>query len=390
MKVNKILNKVNGTVIVELEGFFTERFLNLCKIQNIKILDIRYITPGLITFKTSSKEFSKIRSIANKTKCKVRIKKKKGIYFVLFKYRKRRAFFYLTCVTLLLMIISSTFIFNISINGNKKVTDEEIKDALKKAGVYVGKNRMFIDEKKAGNTIRTAIYDIAWVGVEVKGTRVNVKVVEKKTENKDENKDVPGNIVANKSGTITKIIAENGTAKLLTGSYIEKGMIAIEGVIESEIIGTLDVHASGILKIKNTDVFQREEKYEIKEKRYTNKKRYGIGVNYGKLNFELKQLPKDYVYDKIKKKKTLNMLGKTFKISVLKYKEYEMRSSIRNKEKIMSILEAEYNKHKEDKTQNNEIISNEVVEVNKTTGGIIYKVTYELEENIGVFVKKGE
>ncbi|MDD2627308.1 MAG: sporulation protein YqfD [Clostridia bacterium] len=390
MKINKILRKVNGTIIVELEGFFIERFLNLCKIQGVKILDIKYITPGLIIFKTNLREFSKIRILANKTKCKVRIKKKKGIYFILCKYRKRRVFFYLTCVTIVLMIISSTFIFNINISGNKKVTNEEIKDALKKAGIYVGKNRMFVDEKKAGNIIRTAIYDVAWVGVEVKGTRVNVKVVEKKTEKKDDDKDVPGNIIANKSGTITKIIAEKGTAKLLTGSYIEKGMIAIEGVIESEIIEPLYVPASGILKIKNTYVFEREEKYEVKEKRYTNRKRYGIEIDYGKINFELKQLPKDYVYDKIKKSKTLNLLGKVFEVTMLEFKEYEMKSINRNEEKIMKILVEEYKKYRKEKTQNNEIISNEIVEINKSKEGITYKVTYDLEEKIGVFVKKGE
>ena len=94
MDINKITNKVKkGTIIVQIEGFFIERFINLCKLQNIEIAEIKYITAGLITFKTSSNNFGKIKSIAAKTKCTAKIKKKKGIYFVIFKYKKGECFF---------------------------------------------------------------------------------------------------------------------------------------------------------------------------------------------------------------------------------------------------------------------------------------------------------
>jgi len=279
MDIKRITNKVKkGTIIVEIEGFFIERFINLCKIQNIEIQDIRYITAGLISFKTSTNNLGKIKKIASKTKCKVKVKKKKGIYFVLFRYKKRRIFLYLFLLLILFVIILSTYIFKIDISGNERITDKQILDVLKKADIYVGKNRIFIDERKAGNMLRTELYDIAWVGVEVKGTKINVKIVEKTLIEDKENEKIIGNIVANKSGVITKIIAENGTAKLLTGSYIEKGMIAIEGVIESELVGNISVHATGILRVKNTYTYEVTEKYDIEEKIYTGKKRYGIGI----------------------------------------------------------------------------------------------------------------
>ena len=52
MDITKIINKVKkGTIIVQVEGFFIERFINLCKIQNIEITEIKYMTAGYQEFR---------------------------------------------------------------------------------------------------------------------------------------------------------------------------------------------------------------------------------------------------------------------------------------------------------------------------------------------------
>jgi len=391
MDIKRITNKVKkGTIIVEIEGFFIERFINLCKIQNIEIQDIRYITAGLISFKTSTNNLGKIKKIASKTKCKVKVKKKKGIYFVLFRYKKRRIFLYLFLLLILFVIILSTYIFKIDISGNERITDKQILDVLKKADIYVGKNRIFIDERKAGNMLRTELYDIAWVGVEVKGTKINVKIVEKTLIEDKENEKIIGNIVANKSGVITKIIAENGTAKLLTGSYIEKGMIAIEGVIESELVGNISVHATGILRVKNTYTYEVTEKYDIEEKIYTGKKRYGIGIGIKDKEYLLKYLPKEHIYDITKKEKKFKITGDSFKFIFAKYVEYDLVQKTRSYDKLVEICKAKYDEYITSVKRGTTYISNEQVEIVKENEGITYKVVYDLEEDVGVFQKTGE
>ena len=391
MNIKRITNKVKkGTIIIEVEGFFIERFINLCKIQNIDIMEIKYITAGLITFKASSNNFGKIKNIADKTKCRVKIKKKKGIYFVIFRYKKRRVFFYLFILLIALVILLSTYIFRIEITGNERISNEEILRVLKKADVYVGKNRLFVDERKAGNMLRTEIYDIAWVGVEVKGTKINIKVVEKTLLEDEENENLYGNIIASKSGVISKIIAENGTPRLLTGSYIEKGMVAIEGVIESELIGNINVHAKGILRVKNTYTYEAKEKYNIEEKKYTGKKIYGIGFGIKDKEYLLKYLPKDYIYDITKKEKKLRITGDSFKVIFAKYEEYELLNKNRSKEELVNICKDRYDKYISELKQDTSVISNEQIEVIDDIDGITYKVTYDLEEEVGVFQKTGE
>ena len=90
MKITNNMRNLAGIITVQIEGFFTERFINLCRINNIKIWEIRNIVKGVIRFKMNISDFKKLRSITKKTKCKVSIKEKKGIYFTLFKYRKRK------------------------------------------------------------------------------------------------------------------------------------------------------------------------------------------------------------------------------------------------------------------------------------------------------------
>jgi len=391
MNINRITKKVKkGTILVEVEGFFIERFINLCRTQNISITEIKYITAGLITFKTNSNNFGQIKKIAEKTKCRAKIKKRKGIYFVLFRYKKRRMFFSLFILITLFIIFLSTYIFRIDITGNKRVSKEQILSVLKKADVYVGKNRLAIDERKAGNMLRTEIYDIAWVGIEVKGTKVTVKIVEKTLVEDNDNEEICGNIIAKKSGVITKIIAENGTPRFLTGSYIEKGMVAVEGVIESELIGNINVHAKGILKVKNKEIFEVTEKYDIQEKEYTGKKRYGIGFSIKDKEYLLKYLPKEHIYDITKKEKTLRITGDSFKFIFTTYKEYKLITKTRSYEELVDICKSKYDEYLLSIKKETSTISNEEIEIIKMNDGIIYKVTYDLEEEVGVFQKTGE
>ena len=130
MRISYINTYIKALLEIEAEGYFVERLINLCKINNIKIWDIEYINNGKITFKMASKEFKKIKPYIKKSRCKVRIKSKKGIYFDLFRYRKRRLVVYMTVILLMLFLVFSSFVWKINITGNEKIAVENIKDEV--------------------------------------------------------------------------------------------------------------------------------------------------------------------------------------------------------------------------------------------------------------------
>lgn len=392
--VNKVKTAV-GVVNIQIEGFFTERFINLCKINNIKIWDIRNIVKGVIRFNISISDFKKLRKIARKTKCKIVIKNKKGIYFTLFKYRKRKIFFVIAISILILSILLSTFVWKIDIEGNEKISEFQIISALKESGLYVGKNKTFLDKKEVTNLLRLNISDISWAGIELNGTKAIVKIVEKtRLDEKNVQDTGIGDIVAQKSGIITKIVPENGTAKFKEGSYICKGDIAIEGMIYSKYMEPTQVTAKGILQINTEYSFEKIYNYNQILKENTNKKLYTIGISINSNENMLNYLNKNKKYDITKSSKGFNLFDNKISFDIYTYSEYIENKIQYTKEQLIEFANKDIEEY-----LNNEILPNCIsgslieksINIEDIEDGIKVNVVYQINEEVGNFVKtKGE
>ena len=389
MRISNFSTYIKAVIEVEAEGFFVERLINLCKINNIKIWDITYLTSGKIKFLISPKEFKKLKPYVKKSKCKIKIVSKKGIYFNLFRYRKRRIVIYLTILIFLCMLLASSFVWRINICGNSKISTEELQRTLENIGIHRGKNKIFISKGKIVDYLRTNIYDIAWVGIDINGTTMNVTVREKKIS-KEEDKNLVGNVVATKAALITKIIAENGTAKYKTGSYIEKNSVAIEGIITSEFIDPIFVHASGIVRGQVDYIFEKNYKYNDQVKEYTSKKRHGIGIGINNKEIILKYLPNKFKYDISNSAKMFKIFSVNISFIFNTYEEYILKDIVNTKEDLISKGEQESDLYLKRIMTEEAKLLNKKVDLVTEKDGITYKVTFSLEENIGEFVEAGD
>ena len=167
-----------GFVTIEVEGFFIERFINICINKNILLQDLSREMNTYIKVKILKSDFKEIRHIARKTKCKVKIKKKSGIPFVINKYRKRKIFAIAILVIAIFIFIMSKFIWNVEIIGNKNIPSEEIKLLIAEYGIKDGKLKKNINIEKVSNLIRLNRSDIAWLGITIKGTNAIIEVEE--------------------------------------------------------------------------------------------------------------------------------------------------------------------------------------------------------------------
>jgi len=390
LKVGKLLNYIKATLQVEVEGYFVERFINLCKINNVNIWEIKNETPGKISFLTIPKEIKKIEPFLSRTKCKIKITKKKGIYFDIIKYKKRRVALYSLVLIILGIYFFSTFIWEINIYGNTNITTEEIKGKLQEIGVYKGKSQYNISKSKISDYIRSEIYEVAWVGVDIKGTTLNIQIVEKIISEQKQENEIIGDIVAEKSAVITKIVADNGTALYKLGSYIEAGSVAIEGKLYTN--GEIEklVRASGILKGETEYTFEKEYNYVQKMKQNVGKTRYGIGIGINNKYFILKYLPKDILYDISSEEKVLNIFGMDFKYIFNKYYGYTEYEKTYTKEKLIEIAEQDSAIFLSELENDGKKFLKQNVIIEETEDKIVYKVFYTMEENIGKFVKVGK
>ena len=232
MFIKILFSYVLGYITVTIEGYYIERFINICKTKKIAIWNLKRNGDIALTFRTQVSEFKEICNIAKKVKCKIKIKNKRGLPFLLHKYKKRKIFAILLILIAFSVIFSSNFVWNVDIKEENGKILENIEKDIEQAGLKVGELKSKINTKEVINKIRLDRNDIAWMGIELKGTNVIVKIVkaEEKPEIIDENEYC--NVVSDKVGVITKINCQTGTANMQVGDTVNVGDILINGWME--------------------------------------------------------------------------------------------------------------------------------------------------------------
>ena len=219
MFIKILFSYIVGYLCIEIEGYYIERFINICKMQKILIWNLKRKEDIKLNFKARIQDFKKLIKIAKKTKCKIRIKNKKGLPFLFQRYKKRKVFVLFLIILLCLVILSSNFVWNVDIQVEDEREIENIREDLKEVGLDIGKLKSSIDTKNVINEIRLKRNDIAWMGIELKGTNAIVKLV--KSDEKPEIIDDSEycSIISDKAGIITKINAQEGTANVKVRRY---------------------------------------------------------------------------------------------------------------------------------------------------------------------------
>ena len=204
MYIKILLNYILGYLNIEIEGYFVEKFINICISKKIFLWNIKRTKSTLVYSNIGIKEFKKITKIAKDTKCRIKIKSKKGLPFVFYKYKKRKVFFVFLLILTISIISLSNFIWNIEITGNVNISKEELLQSLEKDGLKQGTFKSKIDTKEIVNKMRLERNDLAWIGIEIKGTNAIVKVVEAAQKPEIINEEDYCNIVATKPRNYSK------------------------------------------------------------------------------------------------------------------------------------------------------------------------------------------
>lgn len=119
------------------------------------------------------KDFKKLKDVARKTKCKITINSKCGMPFIMNRYRKRKIFGIFLISIICLIFAQSRFVWNIQVEGINRISEEEIIEELKKAGLDTGTPKSKINTKEIINQIRYDRNDIAWMNIDLKRNECN-------------------------------------------------------------------------------------------------------------------------------------------------------------------------------------------------------------------------
>ncbi len=381
-----ILNYILGYVNIFVEGYFIEKFINICNKEKILLWNLKRDKTTIIYANVGINDFKKLKAIAKKTKCKIKIKYKKGLPFIFNKYKKRKIFVLGLAIALIIIFTLSKFIWNIEIVGNKNINADEIMQIVNENNLKIGELKSKIDTKKIINKLRLERNDLAWIGIETKGTNVIIKVVEATPKPNIINDEEFCNIIATKDAIVTKISAQNGTPVVKEGDIVKKGSILIAGWFEGKYTGTRYVHATGSVqgKVWYTHKEKVYFKQEKKEKTGKVENKYSLNINNFKINFN-KGVSKFKNYDTIETNKKLKLFSDFYlPIELIKTTNTEVNITdvIYTLEEAKNIGIEKAKRELSNKIGNLDNILSTQINSNQTNEYIEVEVTYEVLENI--------
>lgn len=387
MYIQILKNYLSGYIRITIEGYFIERLMNLCSNKGILLWNSKRKKTTLLEVNISIKDFRQIVKLAKQAKCKVSIKQKKGIPFIFNRYRKRKIFFFSLILIIIAIISLSNFVWNVEIVGNESIETEEIIQTLKNEGLDIGKLKSNVDTKAIINKMRLDRNDLAWVGIDIKGTNAIVKIVEADKKPDIIKEDEYCNIIATKAGIIEKVNAINGTPLVQKGDVIKEGTTLIGGWLEGKYTGTRYVHANGSVQAKVW--YTQNEKVELNQvisrKTENDETKYSVRINNFTINF-YKTLSKFKKYDTIEQNKKIKLFSDFYlPIEIIQKNNYELVeeniSYTKEQAKQKAIEEAK--KKLDEQVKNKENILNTYINYQETEEYIETQVIYEVLEEIG-------
>ena len=388
MFIKNISNFLTGNVCIRVEGFYIERFINMCISKKILLMDITREKSTIMYAKVALNDYKNLRFIAKKTKSKMKIQGKKGLPFTIHRYRKRKIFLVLFIAVITGIIISSNYIWNIEIEGNINISKHDIIQSLEDSGLQVGTSKNDMNIEEVIRKIRLNRDDIAWIGITVKGTNAMVKIKEADKAPKIIKEDEYCNIVSEKYGIITKINIQNGTANVKVGDIVQPGDVLINGYVEGQYTGIRYVHGMGDIEARvwYTKKIIEPLTQNIPVETGNIEKKYRIKFKKNQINL-FKRLSKFEKYDTINEDKKIMLFSNFYlpvQIEKIINKEYVLQEKTYTKEELTIILIEKLEREllEEIKDRNSIINTN----VNTYLDGELLEVelTYETIESIGI------
>lgn len=224
----KLIHFLFGLIYFQASGGFSERFINLCRINKIRLYKLSE-EKGVLCAATTIRGFRKIRLCAKKSGMSVKVISKKGLPFMYAGISARNGLFIGAALMCFLLFFYSRCIWRIDIKGNEKIKSEAVISVLEENRVRLGTMKKDIKNSDLKLALYEKIPEIAWVNFKIDGSRllVDLREATEKPEREGENY---CNIVAESDGIIKKIVLYDGQTLLKEGEAVKEGQIIVSGI----------------------------------------------------------------------------------------------------------------------------------------------------------------
>ncbi len=232
--MRRLMNYLRGMARLLVSGPFPERLMNLCAQQGVEFWGVEWPEAHVLRLTVRRKDLAELRRLAEKAGCQVEVEGRRGLPDFLLRFRSRYLFLIGLAFSLCAVAVLSHFVLTIQVTGNQRVPAAVILSQLRQLGVKPGVFGPALDRQQLAQEVMLGLEDLAWVGINLHGTRLEVIVRE--TIPTPEPVDESGyyDIVAEADGIITRVEAEQGQAVVQAGDTVLAGETLISGLVSIE------------------------------------------------------------------------------------------------------------------------------------------------------------
>lgn len=349
---------IKGYLTIRLYGDYVERFLNMCRMHDIFLWDIKKEEKDFYCSISAIDYFDTV-PLLKKTGTRASVIKKNGIPFYVPFMKKRVLFFISLFLCLGMLYVVTDYIWAIEFVGNIQISNEELGDFLDEERVYYGMKKETLDCEEMEKRLRESFPNITWTSIYFEGTKLYVEVKENEKKEPVVEEMQGTDLIAQESGTIMSIITRNGVPKVKIGDVVEVGQVLVEGNVpiydESQNIvayQTYNSDADVMIQTQMSYCQQLEKTYPFIS--YTGSEHKGIFLDVFGYHIESPMLGRDFQEcERITQKYQVclledlylpiyygNICEKEYHLQYLEYSEEEMKNLLNdNLEKFILCLQ---------------------------------------------------
>nr|WP_239483614.1 sporulation protein YqfD [Paenibacillus rhizolycopersici] len=220
---------MRGIVTIRVRGGSIEQLVNELSRQGIDVWDVKPLPGGQMDMKVSLSDFFRLRPPLKRTGCRMSIRGRSGLPFVLARVWKRKGFIAGFALFVAAIFCLSSLVWDVEVKGNEEIAAHDVLQAAKQEGIYPFQWIFRLpDQDKLSAELTRKLPGTSWVGVTRTGTRITIQVVEA-TKPKDQKLVSPSHLVSKHDAVITHIYAEKGQPEVGKNDRVKKGQVLVSG-----------------------------------------------------------------------------------------------------------------------------------------------------------------
>ncbi len=259
----EFLRAVKGYVEFEAEGGFPERFLNLCRLNDIVLWNIENDGVKVCAF-TSREDFARLSKPAERSGMELKIRKECGLKYFIKCHKRRCGLIFGALLATASVAFLSTMVWQVDVIAEDGVNVEDFTQSLAELGVYRGAFKSKIDILEVQRALVKEYPQLVWVSLNIFGGRAEVEMSVAIPVPEIIDMDSPSNVVAAKAGKITLVGLRAGTLLVKEGMFVPEGELLISCVTESTQWGESICRADGFVNAVTETEFADTVEFTLK------------------------------------------------------------------------------------------------------------------------------